>query len=89
MRPPQDAVPQRRLVYELRTVIDGMMYGTMSGPIWADRLQRLLEANPHSATSTHVIHNIGPRRARFLRAYLDSGGDLETALAASFRHGKR
>lgn len=71
MRPPQDAVPQRQLVYQLALAVDAVWQSVMGRPIWEGRLNELLDANPRSAYSTHVLHNIGARRARWLVAYRD------------------
>jgi hypothetical protein len=62
---PKDAIAQRQLVYRLALAID--LFGITKG---AKRdLDALLDANPRSAFSTHVIHNLGARRARWLRDY--------------------
>ena len=65
MRAAQDDVPQRELVYRLALAID--LFGIERGSEAA--LNELLDANPRSAFSTHVLHNIGSRRRRWLLAY--------------------
>ena len=66
MREAQDTIPQRELVYRLALAID--LYGIDS----RSDLDGLLDANPRSAYSTHVLHNIGARRRKWLLAYRDS-----------------
>ena len=66
--PAQDSIPQRQLVYQLALAID--LFGLQSGS--EARLDELLDANPRSAYSTHVLHNIGARRARWLLAYREA-----------------
>ena len=66
--PPQDTIPQRELVYRLALAID--QHGLDRR--WQRELDELLDANPRSAYSTHVLHNIGARRRRWLLAYRDS-----------------
>ncbi len=68
MRGAQDEIPQRELVYRLALAIDN--YGLRSGS--QRELDELIDANPRSTFSTHVLHNIGARRRRWLLAYRDS-----------------
>ena len=70
--PAQDTIPQRQLVYQLALAIDQVQQAMVSRPIFEGRLNDLLDANPRSAFSTHVLHNIGTRRARWLLAYRDA-----------------
>lgn len=77
MRPPQDAVPQRQLVYQLALAVDRAI--VMEG-VGGDAekatftvLDMLIQKNPRSSFSTHVLHNIGRRRARWLLAARDAG----------------
>lgn len=70
MRRPMDTIPQRQLVYELAVAIDHCMApGARTKD--ATQLRIILSANPHSSTSTHVLHNVGPRRARWLLAFVE------------------
>lgn len=67
--PAQDSIPQRQLVYQLALAIDHCndpSYGRSRGEA---ELEELIFANPRSAFSTHVLHNIGSRRARYLLAH--------------------
>ena len=66
-RPAIDRLPQRQLVYEYRLAIDDAIAGRRRG---RDRVRRLMEDNPRSTWSTHVIYNIGKRRAEYLRDLL-------------------
>ena len=65
MRRPQDKIAQRQLVYQLALAID--LFGLRDGK---EGLDALIAANPRSIFSTHVTHNIGIRRARWLEAYV-------------------
>lgn len=77
MRVPQDAIGQRQLVYELALAIDLCMAAEKVSSHLTQRatsdLEVLLAANPRSAFSTHVLHNIGARRSRWLLAARDAG----------------
>ena len=73
--PPQDSIPQRQLVFQLALAIDRAIVMAGAGGD-AEKatfliLSRLIDTNPRSAYSTHVLHNIGKRRARWLVAYRD------------------
>lgn len=81
--PAQDSIPQRQLVYQLALAIDHAQdpaYGPARG---AAEVEELVLANPRSAFSTHVLHNIGARRARWLIAYRDHDMRPRGALAIS------
>ena len=69
MRPAQDAIPQRQLTYQLALAIDTAMLGEKLGQPATREVEALIEANPRSAFSTHVLHNIGARRRRWLEAF--------------------
>jgi hypothetical protein len=69
MRGPQDTISQRQLVYRLALAIDTALLGEKVGQPAPREVEELLAANPRSALSTHVMHNIGARRARWLRAF--------------------
>lgn len=60
-----DTVPQRRLLDLLRVEIDkAMASGRLDGTLL------LIEANPRSALSSHVLYNLGERRVRWLSRVL-------------------
>jgi hypothetical protein len=60
-RTPRDQISQRRLVNELRVAIDRSD---------GRAIRRLVDANPNSVTSTHVIYNLGKARALRLSAFV-------------------
>lgn len=60
-RTPQDALSQRRLVFELRLAIDHALKNDQWG-----RVDALLLKNPRSCFAPYVTHNIGRRRAVWL-----------------------
>lgn len=76
MRRPQDKLPQRELVYVLARSIDLVMAQEVVTPgrtaLREANLHVVLDENPRSAFSTHVLHNIGARRARWLLAWRDA-----------------
>ena len=69
MRKPQDKLGQRQLVYELKHAIDRCMRRPWDRAAH-ERLDTLIDDNPRSFHSTHVLHNIGLSRRRWLTAYL-------------------
>jgi len=76
MRSPQDTVPQRQLVYQLALAIDTCILAQRKGHAMSRSLydlNRIIEANPRSSFSTHVLHNIGARRSRWLLAARAAG----------------
>lgn len=60
-RTPMDTISQARLVVELKLAIDA---GNHS------RIEKLIRENPRSARVSHVVRNIGVRRASILAASL-------------------
>lgn len=60
-RLPKDTLPQRRLLDLLRVEVDSAME---SGRL--DVVHHLVDENPHSVVSTHVLYNLGERRVRWL-----------------------
>jgi hypothetical protein len=77
-RSPIDQLPQRQLVIELRMAIDSAIAGHRRGP---ERVRRLVAENPHSATSAHVLYNIGKARAAYLQEMIRAD---DLALADAF-----
>lgn len=73
VRPPQDRVPQRQLVYQLALAIDHSIDPGYPSSRAKAELEGIIASNPRSAFSTHVLHNIGARRARWLLAARDAG----------------
>lgn len=63
MPSPTDEMPQRQLAQELRFAID---HARKSGV--TSRVMRLVADNPRNARSSHVRHNLGPERLRWLEA---------------------
>lgn len=59
--PSPTELPQRQLAQELRFAIDD---ARRSGRI--NRVRQLLEDNPRGSSSSHVVHNLGPDRMRWL-----------------------
>jgi hypothetical protein len=69
-----DKLPQPELVLALREAVDAAMIADpLRGPSPAarKRLLRLIRENPTSVRSPHVVHNIGARRAEWLRPILE------------------
>jgi hypothetical protein len=58
-----DTTPQRVLVHQLKRAIDLIPRDRLA----VTRVRMMIEANPRSSRSTHVIRNIGKERARILR----------------------
>ena len=58
-------MPQALLTIELRRAID-LVRRRPYHPPTVQALRALLEANPRSASSTHVRYNLGRERARWL-----------------------
>lgn len=84
MKRAQDAIPQRQLVRQLALAIDlCMVVERLGGKGFSARssavLVELLDANPRSAYSTHVLHNIGSRRSRWLLAARDARADATSS----------
>jgi len=57
MRRPTERLPQRRLVYEIRTLVDRGR---------AEEARALAREHPRAMRSAHVRHNVGRARARLL-----------------------
>lgn len=69
-RAPIDVIPQRRLVYELRAVIDVARHSdprSMTYEVSVAHLVRLLLENPTASLRAHVKHNLGCVRRRWVR----------------------
>lgn len=81
--PSQDSIPQRQLVYQLALAIDRCQDPAYGRGRAAGELEELILANPRSCFSTHVLHNIGKRRARWLVAYRDHDMRPRGAFATS------
>ena len=60
MRRPAERLPQRRLVYEIRMLVD-------RGRV--EEARSLLAEHPRACRSAHVRHNVGRARARALAGY--------------------
>ena len=73
MKPAQDTVPQRQLVYQLALAIDHRTDPRYPESKARAELEGIINANPRSCFSTHVLHNIGARRSRWLLAARDAG----------------
>jgi hypothetical protein len=61
-----DTLPQRVLVHELKRAIDLIPRDRQA----VTRVRHLVEANPRSARSSHVLRNLGSERVRVLGAIL-------------------
>jgi len=81
--PAQDSIPQRQLVYRLALAIDRCIDPAVPNGTAAGELEEIIFANPRSSFSTHVLHNIGKRRARWLIAYRDHDMRARGAFASS------
>jgi len=57
---PIERLPQRRLVYELRRLVD-------RGRV--EEARALWDEHPRAALSAHVLHNVGRARVRVLRRH--------------------
>ena len=68
LRKPQDRLGQRILVYELRHAIDRCMKRPWD-TVARQHLDTLIEQNPRSTFSTHVLYNIGMARREWLLLY--------------------
>ena len=68
-----DKLPQRVLVHDLKRAIDSIPRDRQG----VKRVRQLVEENPRSARSTHVVRNIGRSRAEML-AYVIGEPSLVT-----------
>jgi hypothetical protein len=64
-----DLIPQRVLVHEMKRAIDLIPRDTGA----VTRLRHLVEENPRSARSTHVLRNLGRGRVVILRSRAQAG----------------
>lgn len=62
-----DLLPQRTLVYVLRTAIDRAMRHDQER--YVEAALRVVDENPRGARSSHVTHNLGATRLAWLRAH--------------------
>lgn len=80
MRRPTETFAQRRLVYELRALIDrGRMEEAAS----------VASAHPRGMRSRHVIHNLGRARARALLVHTEAArsGSFDVLISSSRSEG--
>ena len=68
-RSPMDKIPQRVLVHEMKRAIDLIPRDTGA----VTRLRHLIEENPRSARSSHVLRNLGRGRVAILTALARAG----------------
>jgi len=62
-----DKLPQRVLVHKLKRAIDLIPRDSLA----VTRVRQLVEENPRSARSTHVLRNLGAGRVAALATILD------------------